>query len=120
VSSGIRSTIFFSKLHSFFLQGSFDEYLKQFKTDVFQNPKDFFKISVPGGLFTIQNNLSFVALSYMDAASFQVMSQLKILTTAVMSILMLRTKLDGYKWLSLFLLMAGVSVLEVVCSLFFI
>ena len=74
---------------------------------------------MPGGLFTIQNNLSFVALSYMDAASFQVMSQLKILTTAVMSILMLRTKLDGYKWLSLFLLMAGVSVLEVVCSLFF-
>ncbi len=68
---------------------------------------------MPGGLFTIQNNLSFVALSYMDAASFQVMSQLKILTTAVMSIIMLRTKLDGYKWLSLFLLMGGVSVLEV-------
>jgi UDP-galactose transporter len=80
---------------------------------VWQKPNDFFKIAIPGALFTIQNNLTFVALSFMDAASFQVMSQLKILTTAVMSILMLHKKLDRFKWISLFLLMTGVSIIEV-------
>ncbi len=80
---------------------------------MWQKPNDFFKIAIPGALFTIQNNLTFVALSFMDAASFQVMSQLKILTTAVMSILMLHKKLDRFKWISLFLLMTGVSIIEV-------
>ena len=82
--------------------------------DILEKPIDMLKISLPGALFTVQNNLTFVALSFMDAASFQVMSQLKILTTALMSIVMLKTKLDKYKWISLFLLMFGVSIIEVI------
>jgi UDP-galactose transporter len=70
-------------------------------------------ISIPGLLFTVQNNLSFVALSYIDAATFQVTSQLKILTTALMSVIILKTKLTFIKWISLFLLMIGVSTTEV-------
>ena len=97
-----------------------DALKKQYKTDIFEKPKDFFKISVPGALFTIQNNLSFIALSYLDAATFQVMSQLKILTTAIMSVVMLKTKLDMTKWTSLFLLMIGVATLEVTSFLNFI
>jgi UDP-sugar transporter A1/2/3 len=96
-----------------FESGSILDYLKQINTDLIQKPLDVLRIAVPGGLFTVQNNLTFVALSYMDAASFQVLSQLKILTTAVMSILMLKTKLDKFKWTSIFLLLIGVTLIEV-------
>ena len=41
------------------------------------------------------------------------MSQLKILTTAFMSILVLKKKIDKIKWLSLLLLVVGVSTIEV-------
>ena len=96
-----------------FETGSLLKYVKQINQDLIQKPLDFLRISVPGGLFTVQNNLTFVALSYMDAASFQVMSQLKILTTCVMSILMLNTKLDKFKWTSIFMLLIGVTLIEV-------
>ena len=97
----------------YFQLGSFSAYRAQITCDIIEKPKDLLKISLPGALFTVQNNLTFVALSFMDAASFQVMSQLKILTTAAMSVIMLQTKLDKYKWISLFMLMLGVSVIEV-------
>ena len=93
--------------------GSLSQYASQLNEDFIQKPMDFLRISVPGGLFTIQNNLTFLALSYMDAGSFQVMSQLKILTTCLMSYLMLNTKLDKYKWTSIFLLLIGVVIIEV-------
>ena len=44
---------------------------------------------IPAGLFNLQNNLSFVALTHLDAATFQVLSQFKLLTTAIMSVLLL-------------------------------
>lgn len=45
--------------------------------------------------------------------SLQVTYQLKILTTALFSVLMLSRKLDMMKWVSLVLLMAGVALVQV-------
>lgn len=104
---------FVCNLIVYFQQGSFCNYKMQIKCDIIEKPIDLLKISLPGALFTVQNNLTFVALSFMDAASFQVLSQLKILTTAVMSTLMLQTKLDKFKWISLLLLMFGVALIEI-------
>jgi UDP-sugar transporter A1/2/3 len=61
----------------------------------------------------LQNNLLFIALSNLDAATYQVTYQLKILTTALFSVLMLGKKLDSCKWVSLVILMAGVSFVQV-------
>jgi UDP-sugar transporter A1/2/3 len=61
----------------------------------------------------LQNNLLFIALSNLDAATYQVTYQLKILTTALFSVLMLGKKLDSIKWVSLIILMAGVSFVQV-------
>ncbi len=72
---------------------------------------------IPAALFNFQNNLQYVALSYLDAATYQVLSQFKLLTTAVISILLLGTKLNVYKWTSLFLLIVGVSIIEVSAAL---
>ena len=40
--------------------------------EVFRKPRETFKLIVPAGLYTIQNNLLFLALTNLDAATYQV------------------------------------------------
>jgi UDP-galactose transporter len=70
------------------------------------------KLAVPAVLYTIQNTLQYVAVSNLDAATFQVTYQLKILTTALFSVLLLGRTLSGRKWLSLLVLIIGVSIVQ--------
>ncbi|CAG8458598.1 8569_t:CDS:1 [Scutellospora calospora] len=73
---------------------------------------DAWKLMIPAALYTIQNNLQYIAVSTLDAATFQVTYQLKILTTAVCSVLMLKTSLSPLKWFSLVLLTCGVALVQ--------
>ncbi|KAM6990285.1 solute carrier family 35 member A3b [Tautogolabrus adspersus] len=70
------------------------------------------KLAIPAGIYTLQNNLLYVALSNLDAATYQVTYQLKILTTALFSVSMLGKKMGLYQWLSLLFLMAGVTLVQ--------
>lgn len=63
-------------------------------------------------VYTIQNNLLYVASSHLDAATTQVTYQLKILTTALFSVTMLHTKLSTMKWFSLLVLVVGVTLVQ--------
>jgi UDP-sugar transporter A1/2/3 len=74
---------------------------------------DMVKLSVPGILYTVQNNLLFVALSNLSVGVYQVSAQLKILTTAVLSVIVLGKKLSAVQWLSLLALTAGVAIVQV-------
>ncbi|GAX28156.1 solute carrier family 35 (UDP-sugar transporter), member A1/2/3 [Fistulifera solaris] len=75
-------------------------------------PVELLKLCVPSFLYTIQNNLLYLALSHLDAATYQVCYQLKILTTAIFSVVLLQRRFSAQKWLSLVLLMVGVIVVQ--------
>ncbi|KAF1977608.1 nucleotide-sugar transporter [Bimuria novae-zelandiae CBS 107.79] len=73
---------------------------------------DSWKLAIPAALYTLQNSLQYVAVSNLDAATFQVTYQLKILTTAIFSVIMLGRVLSVKKWAALGLLMAGVAIVQ--------
>ncbi|KAM7411139.1 hypothetical protein PAMA_021224 [Pampus argenteus] len=75
--------------------------------------KDTLKLAVPSLIYTLQNNLQYIAISNLPAATFQVTYQLKILTTALFSVLMLRKSLSRVQWISLLLLFGGVAIVQV-------
>uniref|UniRef100_A0A3B5LJC1 Solute carrier family 35 member A3b n=1 Tax=Xiphophorus couchianus TaxID=32473 RepID=A0A3B5LJC1_9TELE len=82
------------------------------KEEIVKKPVETMKLAVPAGIYTLQNNLLYVALSNLDAATYQVTYQLKILTTALFSVSMLGKRLGLYQWLSLLSLMAGVTLVQ--------
>ncbi|XP_057714388.1 solute carrier family 35 member A3b [Corythoichthys intestinalis] len=82
------------------------------KDEIVSKPLETVKLAIPAGIYTLQNNLLYVALSNLDAATYQVTYQLKILTTALFSVSMLGRRLGMYQWLALILLMAGVTLVQ--------
>ncbi|XP_078393372.1 UDP-galactose translocator, partial [Cetorhinus maximus] len=74
---------------------------------------DMLKMAVPSLIYTLQNNLQYVAISNLPVATFQVMYQFKILTTALFSVLMLQKSLSRLQWASLVILFAGIAVVQV-------
>ncbi|CAK5029247.1 unnamed protein product [Meloidogyne enterolobii] len=91
---------------------SFDRLLRVLNADVFNRLNETTKIGVPALLYVIQNNLLFLSLSKLDAATYQVTYQLKILTTAFFSVTLLNKKLNILKWIALLLLTGGVALVQ--------
>lgn len=89
---------------------------RQLMSDIFSAKSGFFKLLIPAVLYTLQNNLQFVAATNLDAATFQVTYQCKILTTALFAVLLLRQSLSVFKWLALFILTVGVAFVQVPSS----
>ncbi|KAJ3801361.1 nucleotide-sugar transporter [Lentinula aff. detonsa] len=98
LSTGIRPRVF---MHKF----------RKLSRDVFS--ADCWKLSIPAVLYVIQNNLQYVAASNLPAATFQVSYQMKILTTAAFSVVMLRKKLTSLQWVSLLALAVGVGIVQI-------
>uniref|UniRef100_A0A0G4GMY4 Uncharacterized protein n=1 Tax=Chromera velia CCMP2878 TaxID=1169474 RepID=A0A0G4GMY4_9ALVE len=74
--------------------------------------KSILLLFVPAVAYTIQNNLQYVAATHLDAATFQITYQMKILTTALCSVLLLGRRLTWIQWFSLFLLTLGVAAVQ--------
>lgn len=93
-------------------EGTFIKLMCYLRDNIWRQPLDCLKVSVPAFIYTLQNNLLYIALSNLDAATFQVSYQLKILTTALFSVLMLKKKLSPQQWSSLVILFVGVALVQ--------
>lgn len=83
--------------------------LKSVKENVLDRPMDALKISVPALLYLVQNTLLYVALSNLSAPLFQVTYQGKLVTTAVVSVIMLQRRYNVKQWVCLVALSMGVA-----------
>lgn len=77
---------------------------------------DAYKLAIPAILYTIQNNLQYLAVGMLDAATYQVSYQFKIITTAIFSVIMLNRTLSRTKWLALGILTFGVAMVQLPSS----
>eukprot|EP01114_Cavostelium_apophysatum_P021051 TRINITY_DN7235_c0_g1_i1.p1 TRINITY_DN7235_c0_g1~~TRINITY_DN7235_c0_g1_i1.p1 ORF type:complete len:318 (-),score=48.07 TRINITY_DN7235_c0_g1_i1:77-1030(-) len=72
--------------------------------------------SLPAVIYFIQNNLVFVALNYVDAATYQVLVNLKIITTGILFRFVLQRYLSSLQWSALVLLMIGCATSQLSLS----
>eukprot|EP00755_Sulcionema_specki_P025766 Sspe_Gene.84057::Locus_55175_Transcript_1_1_Confidence_1.000_Length_1502::g.84057::m.84057/K15272/SLC35A1_2_3; solute carrier family 35 (UDP-sugar transporter), member A1/2/3 len=82
------------------------------RTGLAGNVAETVKLLVPAGLYTLQNNLLFVALENLEATTFQVTYQLKLLITALFSVFLLGKTLSPTQWGSLVVLTTGVVLIQ--------
>lgn len=80
------------------------------QTHVLQRPLDALKITVPALLYLVQNTLLYVALSNLTAPIFQVTYQGKLVTTALVSVVMLQRVYTAQQWVCLVVLSVGVAI----------
>lgn len=80
--------------------------------EVLSQPRETSLLAIPASLYVMQNNLLILALTNLDAATYQVTYQMKILTTAGFSVLLLGRQLYTRQWVSLLLLTAGVVLVQ--------
>ena len=76
------------------------------------NVRQFGASAVPALLYLVQNNLIFFAMGRVDAPTFQVLYQSKVVLTAVLSVLLLGRRLRTRQWLALALLTAGIVAVQ--------
>jgi len=70
------------------------------------------RLLIPSILYTLQNNLAFVASTHLSLATFQVLYQFKIVTTAALTVLFLGKHLTVRQWFAILLLTAGVAAVQ--------
>jgi len=71
---------------------------------------------VPALLYTVQNNLVYVALGCLEMVTFQVLYQVKLLLTALLAVVFLGQRLSAQRWFALLVLTAGVIIVELSTS----
>ena len=77
--------------------------MKHFNVD----RSDFLQYAVPGFVFFAQNNLSFLALQHMNSSAFQLLMNTRIVSVAILAVVMLGKRMHALEWTSIVLLMVG-------------
>ena len=71
------------------------------------------KIAVPALVYVVQNNLLLVAAANLEGPILALFGQLKILTTAVFSVVLLGRTLGARRWVALFALTAAIATVQI-------
>ena len=67
----------------------------------------------PSLIYLVHNNVQFFTLKYLDPATYQVLGNLKIVTTGLLFWLFLGRRLSKLQWISLVLLTLGATTSQV-------
>lgn len=74
---------------------------------------DSLKVLIPAVLYVIQNSLTYIGLSNLNAPVFISLQQGKVITTALVSVFMLKRSYRFKHWMCLIALAAGVAIIAV-------
>ncbi|CAH9097214.1 unnamed protein product [Cuscuta europaea] len=68
---------------------------------------------IPSIIYLIHNNVQFATLTYVDTSTYQIMGNLKIVTTGILFRLFLKRKLSTLQWMAILLLAVGTTTSQV-------
>ncbi|XVE77246.1 hypothetical protein DITRI_Ditri13aG0046700 [Diplodiscus trichospermus] len=68
---------------------------------------------IPSIIYLIHNNVQFATLMYVDTSTYQIMGNLKIVTTGILFRLFLKKKLFNLQWMAIVLLAVGTTTSQV-------
>lgn len=68
---------------------------------------------IPSIIYLIHNNVQFATLTYVDTSTYQIMGNLKIVTTGILFRLFLKRKLSTLQWMAIVLLAVGTTTSQV-------
>ncbi|KAL3455196.1 nucleotide-sugar transporter-domain-containing protein [Aspergillus heterothallicus] len=74
---------------------------------------DSWKLAIPASLYTLANSLQYIALSNLQAATFQVSYQLKIFVSSIFGLILLGRSIPLRKWGLLLVLVVGVGLIQI-------
>ncbi|CAI5449139.1 unnamed protein product [Caenorhabditis angaria] len=92
--------------------GSFKSLCKTVHHSIWSNRKETLKVAVPAVVYAIQNNLYYIALENVDPTTYSVTLQLRILTTAILSVCLLNKNLSIYQWGAQLMALIGVVLVQ--------
>lgn len=88
----------------------FSAFLESFRVHVIQNPCDALKLTIPSGLYLMQNSLVYYSISLVPVPLFQITQQTKLVTTAILSVLVLKRTYVPLQWYSILSLCLGAAI----------
>ncbi len=68
---------------------------------------------IPSAIYVLHNNVQFWTLNYVEPATYQIMGNLKIITTGVLFRIMLGRHLTPVQWIALVLLALGAATSQI-------
>ncbi|GMS77895.1 hypothetical protein PENTCL1PPCAC_70, partial [Pristionchus entomophagus] len=91
---------------------SIQKFAADVRDAIWGDPVETAKVCFPAVIYTLQNNLYYIALSHLDATTFCILYQLKIFTTALLMRILLNRRLSSQQWFALCLLVVGAADVE--------
>eukprot|EP00903_Cladosiphon_okamuranus_P020007 g18378.t1 len=93
--------------------GSVGAVINSVRVNTVGQPGQYLKMGVLALLYTLQNNLAYVAAEHLDGPTYQIICQSKIPITAVLSVVILGKALSIRQWASLIALTCGVGLVQI-------
>ncbi|XP_039299344.1 UDP-galactose/UDP-N-acetylglucosamine transporter srf-3-like isoform X2 [Nilaparvata lugens] len=100
----------------YFDEGSFSKWRNSLYRTVIQKPFDTLRVAVVAIFYVIKDNLLYLSAANLDATTNQVTYQLRILTTAVFAVVLMKRRLGAQQWMALLVLLIGIVLVQITKS----